>query len=520
MRTFVAFAFVLSAAIAAGAVGGSIGCGSSSSDGAAPDGGAPDATPGDGTAADGGEGDGVAAEASTRAPDGALCGSAACTGIAGACGTLVDACGQTVACERCRYTSEPGVAGDWVSLALGAGGAPTLAIGSANVVQLATRSGGSWQVEQVAPQGDAGSIDLFGLDLALAPDGTPWVTYVALGGGSASVWIARRVGGAWTVEGLGVGVAAAVAIASDGTPYVAYAGSVTGQAGGTFGTVLARYAGGGWTRTLVSASNLVRGVALAMHGTDPHVAWHDDSAVRYAAPTASGITVEDVDTFSSQGVGVDMSLAVDAAGRPHVAYYPYGTLMHAVRDGAWKHETVSGSGHGNGPVRIAASPLGGVALGSVDDVMNTLGVGFLSGGWSLETVVPRCQGSTPRMDMAFDPAGTLVIAHTCTYPGVTLLTQSGIFPPGFGAACDSIVTTLCNDACACPQRAGGYCCVSGDCLSPPSYCPAGEKDVFCGSATVDPNAVLACRDALPQTVCNPDGGVGAVLPSACEAIRQ
>jgi hypothetical protein len=508
-------------AVVAGAIWfASVACGSSSDSGAPGDGGIPDGAAADGESDGGRLPDGAPGEASTQAPDGAVCGTGACTGVAGACGTIVDACGQKVACEPCRYTADAVPAGgEWVALAVAPSGAPSIAIG-ANGIQLATKSGASWQLEKVAPQGDGGSIDLFGLDMAFAPDGTPWVAYTDLSGGSAHVAVARRSGGAWTIDAWS-GVAIAVAIASDGTPYVAYAGADNGQVGGKFGVVLASYSGGAWNRTLISASSLVRGVALAMRGTEPHVAWHDDSVVRYAAPNAGSSTVEEVVTFSSQGVGVDLSLALDNTGRPHIAAYWYGSVVHAVRDGAWTHDNVMGA-LGNGPVRVAASSssTGAVAVAAIDDVANDLTAAFSARPWSLQTLFARCNSGKAHMDMDFDPAGALIIAHTCAANGIGVLTQTGIYPPGFASACDTIVSTLCKNACACPLRADGDCCVAGACMSPPSYCPTAVSKDFCGSATVDPQAVFGCRDTLPQTTCNPDGGVGAIEPRACDALRN
>ena len=529
MKRLVAFvgASLLAVCVSVVAIGAS-GCGSSSSDGAG--GGASDGAAQDGTFGDGASSlDGGGAETSTQAPDGAACGPAACTGIAGACGTMVDACGQTVTCEPCRYTRQDVDAGsvEWLALAMRpADTSPTLAIGSQGTVKLATASGSGWQYEQVAPQGDAGAPSLYGLDLAIAPDGSPWLAFVDLAGGTAHASVAHRAAGAWTLDPLGTASAAAVAIADDGTPYVAYAGSVTGQPAGTNGAVLASYSGGAWTRTLVAASNRVGYVALAMHGNEPHLAWLDNgSTVRYARPNGAAFTVEDVDTITTLGASFYLAIAVDTAGRPHVGYYPYGAAMHAVRDAAWTRDTVTGSGHGNGPMHVATSPGGQLAFGAIDDVFGTLMMGFGGKPWSLQELSGNCRSGTPRMAMAFDGAGALHVAHTCgIFGGVTLLAQSGIYPVGYGAACDSIVTSLCNTACACPRKTGGDCCISSstgsECMGPVSYCPNSERGHFCSDPTIDPVSVFACRDDLAQTACNPDGGAGAILTPACTAIHR
>jgi hypothetical protein len=535
--TLVLRSVIVSASIVTIVIAAAFGCGSGGGDAdlAALDSGGPGSGPGGPALTDGGGSDGPLV---TEAPDGAVCGSGACTGLNGACGTITDACGQQVACEPCRYTSDSlpvGSGGEWVAIAEPKGGgatsAPVVAIGNSSGIQLATKNGSSWQLEHVAPGPDAGtsSLDLFGLAVALAPDGTPWIGYTNLSGGTSVVSVAHRVGSTWTIEQVSVGTSIAVAIASDGTPYAAYAGSVTGSLGGTYGAVLARYAAGSWTRTMVSAGNQVTPVGLAMAGTVPHLAWFDGagSLMRYGTPTAPGastFTVEDVDTVSTLGVSIDLSIAVDTAGRPHIAYFPYGSANHAVRDGSWTHASVGGgSGYGNGPVRIAAGPAGAVAFAALSDVDRQIDVGFVQPSplaWSLTPLVPRCSYSQAHMDMAFDGAGTLSIVDSCGFGSIEVLTQAGIFPTGFSAACDTIIQSLCNEACSvCPHRPDGDCCLGGDCMSPPSYCVTHEKPLYCGSAIVDPNAVFACKDALSQAACTPDGGVGAVAPPACSALH-
>src|SRR5215471_8889939 len=92
-----------------------IACGSGSSSNPADNPGADGGAPDDGAAPDGGGGPDVVLDA---APDGAACGPAACTGVAGACGAMVDPCGQDVACEPCRYTPESVTDGEDAPVAL------------------------------------------------------------------------------------------------------------------------------------------------------------------------------------------------------------------------------------------------------------------------------------------------------------------------------------------------------------------------------------------------------------------
>ena len=136
----------------------------------------------------------------------------------------------------------------------------------------------------------------------------------------------------------------------------------------------------------------------------------------------------------------------------------------------------------------------------------------------------NCDSDT-NMDLAVDSAGTTAVVHTCKYNTVELWTQTSIFPAGYGAACDALGKALCDPACACPRADDGKCCILGSggtsrCTGPASFCPSSWRERYCGNPTSNPADVFACVNAAPSMVCNPDGGVGGIEPTACAPLRQ
>jgi hypothetical protein len=270
---------------------------------------------------------------------------------------------------------------------------------------------------------------------------------------------------------------------------------------------------------------LVECIGVAVHGTEPRLVWYDNGAqtVRYAFPGPSEeYAVEDVGPTNAAGTRLEVAIATDPSGRPHVAYFPYRAgPVYAVRDPVWKTDAVTALAGNRGALRIAKGPPGAVVLGTFDVGDNVLKVGFGRQEWSAQTLAAECD-STGTMDLAVDSAGTTAVVHTCR-SGVELWTQTGIYPAGFRAACAALGTELCSKACACP-RSGDECCMSAGsfntCAGPASYCPAAWGPSFCGNATVDPALVFACHKAIPTMTCAPDGGVGALEPPDCTTLRE
>jgi hypothetical protein len=467
---------------------------------------------------DGGQGDGG------PQGDGAICGAAACG--SNVCGSVKDSCGDVVACGMCRYTGEPvdGYSDDIV-LAVGA----QTEVAYAGVA--ATRGSGSWTTSTFSTAAQAKS-----LDIALATDGTPWVLFTD----GTDLLVAHFDGANWITETLPNAAyqkSGAVAVAGDGTPTVVYPGTIST----TSTVVLARRVSGTWsTSSVATPSGQFVNVALAMIGSEAQIAWHDlSSGVMFAHGSGAGpfsTEVVDATAVGKSNIGTsiggapdELGIGVDGAGTVHVAYKDGSDqVAHAARvNGAWTHEEIprlsmfSQYVESSNPLRLAVSPSGDVAVGTVGEDLTIL---TLSGGaWLEQPVARKC--STADFDLAFDASGNLAIAHSCS--GHHFMIASGAYPPDYAGACQQIVDGWCNEACSCPKDQAGKCCVNGTngsiCTDPPPLCQSEFVESPCADATLDPTVTYGCRDAVTQTTtptCTaPDAGSpGMVTQPACSTL--
>ena len=177
--------------------------------------------------------------------------------------------------------------------------------------------------------------------LAVDDLGRPHVAY-----GGDALYYAWHDGVAWQVETADCGASdwAALTLDDQGQPHVSYFDPASGSLryayrdGGGWHTTVA-YAGGGWGSS----------IALDAQGR-PHVAFRDVVAffktdVLYATWDGAAWQVETVDT-KIDAYPLETSLALDAAGIPHVGYGAGDSgvpsqLKHAYRDvGGWEIEVV------------------------------------------------------------------------------------------------------------------------------------------------------------------------------------
>ncbi len=217
--------------------------------------------------------------------------------------------------------------------------------------------------------------------LRLLPDGRPAVAY-----GGDHLYYAWRVDVGWQVqvvdEAPAVGGSASLAVSAAGRPHIAYYDALnrdlkyarmeadgwaretvdaTGDAAAVAALALdrfdrphivyyrdngdgasprlayARRGDSGWEFAVIAVlTSTARYISLALDGADrPHVAYYDEGThhLRYARLTEGGWDVQAVDGDGDVGSGC--SLALDAAGHPHISYYDYDTVRGALRYAAW-----------------------------------------------------------------------------------------------------------------------------------------------------------------------------------------
>ncbi len=180
--------------------------------------------------------------------------------------------------------------------------------------------------------------------------------HIAFGGDH--LYNAWRDGTGWHIEVAdasgGVGEHASIALDSAGRPHIAYHDRITDS------LKYARWDGTAWVVTTVDDNGTGVGwnTSIALDQNDrPHInyveyLWVQEANLRYAHWDGSAWQIETVEQgVDSQGHAVQAgrpnSLALDDAGRPHIAYRVSGwgadpdRLKHAYWDGAqWQKETV------------------------------------------------------------------------------------------------------------------------------------------------------------------------------------
>lgn len=229
--------------------------------------------------------------------------------------------------------------GQYAALALDATGQSHIAYYDAEKQQVkyTTRSGGAWPTEIV----DAAARLSGPLALALDSQGTPHIGYHSESGG---VRYARRDATGWVGE----------AVAADGSGGVALAIDAAGAVTLAYGVGALRVAqghAGAWDVQVVDSAGATGSPVLALDRAGrPHVAYAAlDStarlALRYARWTRAGWNLQTIDELANRDIGYEPSLVLAADDAPHVSYGAYNGLKYAHWTGSdWYRERVDASG--------------------------------------------------------------------------------------------------------------------------------------------------------------------------------
>lgn len=275
----------------------------------------------------------------------------------------------------------------------------------------------------------------FGAALALAPDGSPWVSYYS----GTNVQVAHQAGSGWTVQTAasnggpsgGPAVVTAIGVASDGTVIVAYGAdgstAVARQSASSGGSGSSGSAGssgsgiGAWSAESVPGQGGY-GVSMALDGDgNPHLAYYDRSGgVHHATSSGSGPwTVDQIGPAPSSASGPDATwgtgIAVDQRGDRFVTWTdPAGRrIMLAIDRGGSSNPQPVPNSQGGATPSIAVSQDGRrMVLAWYDTVNGDLKVGLPpSGGLALAfspSPPAATSGPSPAPSAGCKPSGTTV----------------------------------------------------------------------------------------------------------------
>ncbi|MGC8780122.1 MAG: hypothetical protein ACP5UQ_04570, partial [Anaerolineae bacterium] len=211
-------------------------------------------------------------------------------------------------------------------------GRPAMAYGGDHLYYT-WQDGGGWHSAVVD---DAPAVGAYAA-LALTAAGRAHIAYYdAL---NRDLKYAVQDAGGWTRETVDAagdaGASLALALDGSGWPHIVYGWN--NDDGTSAWLAYARRTAVGWEfdkiESLASAAPFI---SLALDAADrPHVAYYDEAArrLRYARLTDGGWEIRTVDDDGDVGAGC--SLALDAAGRPHISYYNYDTVRGALRYATW-----------------------------------------------------------------------------------------------------------------------------------------------------------------------------------------
>ncbi len=162
--------------------------------------------------------------------------------------------------------------------------------------------------------------------------------------------------GAWSVTAIGSGPIeyefnVGLAVNTDGQPALSYYDGRRGD------LIFASFDGAEWTlETVASEGDVGKFSSLQFDGKgQPHITFYEDrggsaGSVLYAVREAGSWTLEEIGTLDDVRLGMtgarrNSSLALDADGVPHVAFSDEGSVSYATRtDGGWEVVEVATAG--------------------------------------------------------------------------------------------------------------------------------------------------------------------------------
>lgn len=439
---------------------------------------------------------GAAGTGATTAACSAFCAASVCGQVEGGCD-----------CGLCTYDVET-IADSGEHPVMAAGERPAVAyLNTARELLFAERTSSGWTSRKVM------SDISFDPSLALALRGAqPWIS---LSDAKGTI-VAHDEGGTFVVDTLGEDDSfsapnAAITIASDGRPLVAYSTKDS--------LITARHDSGGWVRTTVASAPAVAVDLATVDGTT-HLAWVDTKGqILYASRQGDGpFTPPEAVGNPSSDNHVGGIVSVNAAGgKVHIGLGRDDVILWTRDTTGWRSLRFGDGGTGSastaitpdGTVHVLSTGKYGILADIVGDRLST------------QTILP---GSGRGGDLAADAQGGLHLAVEYGGGDLLYLRRAGLAPPTVRAACVSLVAQVCDRARECLGGGQKLCHFSDEgtsCLGlgNVSICESKFHDQFCSDVTKDPGLVDACAADMASATCEEDDERrGVRLPDSCSAL--
>jgi hypothetical protein len=258
----------------------------------------------------------------------------------------------------------------FVSLALDSHQRPHLCYTPYGILKYASFENSKWQIQEVAPH--SGSRE-FSCGVAIGPDDVPHVTWYQYSDTANQLYLhirhAELKQGTWQAHTLDfsreTGKWNSVRVDAQGRTYVSYSafrdGAMrTAVSGPDDKWAVATVEDGRTGRKQATTPGMGNSMVLDSNGKT-HFAYRDETSLRYAWPEGDHWRIDVVDPNANPFENLDWinqrtSLALDANGRPHIAYETDGALKHAWWDGEkWKIQAmgIAGTQHRNPSLAIS-----------------------------------------------------------------------------------------------------------------------------------------------------------------------
>lgn len=262
------------------------------------------------------------------------------------------------------------------SLVLDPEGVPVIAAGG-DAVYYGRYVESSWH--EVTINRDKGYYGYYFASLALAPDGQPHIAYLENISGTlkyASLeqsWAPETIDAGFETANPGVsGRGGSVSLALDRAdrPHIGYCVEQS------YYRCTLKYAyreGATWSIVEVDDNVYAARIFLVLDADDrPHLCYHAQDGLRYAYTDEAGWQIE---SFARVlGTLGGHAIALDPWGRPHVSYYDNGDLMYAWRDenGIWHKEAIDAVGDIGRLNALAVDAAGRVHVAYSDETNQSL----------------------------------------------------------------------------------------------------------------------------------------------------